>query len=278
MTADQKPPEPVIVPGTENELLAAYGLDASAVTLDAVYRGRLALAQPRDGYRFAVDALLLADFARPAPGQTVIDLGTGVGVVALALAWRLGRGRVLAVEVQPRLAACARFNSAVNPCGSLVRVLKTDWRSLTREECGGPADCIVCNPPYRKKGTGRLNPGQEEAEARHEVAGSADDAARTAARLLKPGGLLSLVYPAARLAGLIAVLKAAGLEPKRFRTVHSRRDQPARLVLLEARLGGGEELRIEPPLFLYRPGKTRDYTEEADAILAGPEPVPQKAD
>ncbi|MEW6263794.1 MAG: methyltransferase [Thermodesulfobacteriota bacterium] len=236
------------------------------LTLDSIYDGRLKIAQPAEGYRFSLDALLLADFARPSPGQTVIDLGAGVGVVALALAWRLGQGRVLAVEIQPRLAELARKNAEINRQAA-VEVLEMDWTRLTLDHLGGPADYAVCNPPYREIGTGRINPGDEEAAARHELRGRLVEAARAAGRILSPSGRLAVVYPASRLVSMIADLISTGFEPKRMRLVHSRAGEKAKRVLVEARLGGRPELNIEPPLYVYTVGLS--YTDEAEAILAG---------
>ena len=237
------------------------------LTRNSVFHGQISIAQPKAGYRFSIDALLLADFARVNPGDTVVDLGSGVGVIALCLARRMGRGRILAVEVQPRLAECARINVAENPDIPPVEVLEMNWTELTPSLIGGPVHYAVCNPPYRKLGSGRVNPQSEEAAARHEVLGSAAAAAVTAARILGPGGRLAVIYPASRLAGLLTDLRDAGLEPKRLRLAHSRSGEIARLALVEARLGGHEDLTIEPPMFIYQ--NEKDYGEEVEAILSG---------
>lgn len=241
--------------------------DDPELTVDAIYRGELTLIQPRQGYRFALDALLLADFVRVRPGQRIVDLGTGAGIIALALARRMKQGRVWAVEIQPRLAECARQNVKTNALEAMVDVLEMNWSKLTRETIGDPADSVVCNPPYRRVGTGRINPAQEDALARHEIAGSLGTATEAAARLLVPGGAFTVIYPAARLVDLLSLSRQSGLEPKRLRLVHSRSRETARLVLLEARLGGGEELEVMPPLIIYRSGET--YSREVEAILAG---------
>ncbi|MFH1090898.1 MAG: methyltransferase [Pseudomonadota bacterium] len=209
----------------------------------------------------------MADFARVRPGQTVIDLGTGAGVVALALAWKMKHGRILAVELQPRLAECARRNAGQSPPEVRLVVLEMDWAELTLDLVGGRVEMVVCNPPYRSLGTGRISPDREEALARHEYQGSAAAAARTAARLLQPGGKMVLIYPAARLAGLLHSLKKAGFEPKKLRLVHSRSREQARLALVEAVAGGGEELTVLPPLFIFvGPQK---YSAEVQAIISG---------
>jgi len=244
------------------------GSTSEEFTRDTIYRGRLTVVQPRAGYRFALDALLLADFARVRPGQRVVDLGAGVGVVALALAYRMEHGRILAVEIQPRLAACARENARINGLDSVVEVLETDWGNLDLAAIGGPVQHVAVNPPYRKVGTGRLNPDPEEALARHELRGSLTSAARIAARLLEAGGLLSVIFPATRLAILLGAIEAAGMAPKRLRLVHSRPEESARLALVEARLGGGEELEVLPPLWVYREGNR--YSAEVETLLSGP--------
>ncbi|MBW1708297.1 MAG: methyltransferase [Deltaproteobacteria bacterium] len=239
----------------------------SDLTSDTIYRGALTLKQPRSGYRFAIDALLLAAFTHVKPDQLVVDLGTGVGVVALTMAQRMGRGRVFAVEIQPRLAECARQNTEANNLQSLVEVLEMDWSKLNRKKIGGQAQLIICNPPYRGLGTGRVSPDQEEAMARHELKGSLETAAWTTERLLAPGGSFSVIYPAARLVSLLTILRKYDLEPKRLRLIHSRPKEKARLALVEARLGGGEELEVHPPLYIYQTGK--EYSAEVEAILSG---------
>ena len=240
---------------------------SSEFTEDVIYDGELTLVQPKSGYRFALDSLLLGDFARVKPEQRVLDLGTGVGVVALTLARRMGRGVIFAAEIQSRLAACARQNVRRNDLTSLIEILETDWTDLVLERLGGRVDHVTCNPPYRELGAGRLPPDQEETIARHEMKGSLADAARVAADLLLPGGRLSIVYPAARLTTALTRLRAAKLEPKRLRLVHTRPDRKARMALVEARFQGGEELEVIPPLIIYDQGEV--YSKEAEAILQG---------
>jgi tRNA1Val (adenine37-N6)-methyltransferase len=244
------------------------GRTSENFTRDTIYRGRLTVVQPLSGYRFALDALLLADFARVRPGQRIVDLGAGVGVVALALALRIEHGRIMAVEIQPRLAACARENVKVNRLETVVEVLEMDWNDLEPARIGGPVQHAVANPPYRRVGTGRVSPDPEEAVARHELKGSLVSAAETAAGLLETSGLFSVIFPATRLVSLLAVLESRGLAPKRLRLVHSRPKEKAGLALVEARLGGGEELEILPPLWVYQEGNR--YSEEVETLLEGP--------
>ena len=219
-----------------------------------------------------MDALLLAGFTRVNPGDRVVDLGTGVGVVALALSGRMGRGTVLGVEIQPRLAECARQNFQAFSTEVTLYLLEMDWQDLTLgtpgvSADGRPVDLVVCNPPYRKLGSGRINPNHEEALARHEIKGSALGAMHCAERLLGLGGRLNLVYPAGRLVDLLANLRSLNLEPKRLRMIHSLPGDTATLALVEAVKGGGEGLTVQHPLFLYQ--KENVPSEEAETILSG---------
>ncbi|MEE9436991.1 MAG: methyltransferase [Candidatus Adiutricales bacterium] len=240
---------------------------SSEFTEDVIYDGRLTMFQPRAGFRFALDSLLLGSFARVKPGQRVIDLGTGVGVIALTLALRMGQGLIFAVEIQSRLADCARRNVKKNDQSSIVKVLETDWTDLTLARLNGPVDHVICNPPYRELGAGRLSPAREETIARHELKGGLPDTAQIAAELLTPSGLFSIIYPAARLTTALSQLRAIKLEPKRLRLVHTRPEKRARLALVEARLQGGEELEVIPPLIIYEHGEI--YSPEAEAIFLG---------
>ena len=239
-------------------------------TNDAILNGRVILCQPRSGYRFSIDSLLLADFVRVKPNRALIDLGAGCGVISMALALRMEQGLVIAVEIQHRLAECIRGNIGLNESlrekMAEIRVMESDWNDLIPSDIG-TVDGIVANPPYYRLGSGRLNPDGEEAIARHEIKGSLASAAEIASRLLQTGGLFSVIYPAERLPGLITDLAGFGFEPKRLRMIHSAAGEPARLVMLESKKGAGPELTVEPPLFVYK--KEKVYMPEVEAILSG---------
>ncbi len=173
-----------------------YALSDDELTRDAILRGRLMLWQPRAGYRFSVDALLLADFAASQQFERAYDLCTGCGVVALALAVGRATGEVVGVELQPRLAAVARKNAVENHVVERVRIVELDLRDLDASRAqlpGASAELVTCNPPFRPEGQGSTNPDDEEAIARHELRLRIDEVVATAARLLRPGGRLLLV-------------------------------------------------------------------------------------
>ena len=233
-----------------------------ALSQDAILRGRLTLWQPRAGYRFSVDPLLLIDFVTPPFGR-VIDLGCGVGVIGLGLLSRDAAATATLVELQPRLAALARRNVDDNGAGPRARVVEGDV-AAGLSLSGAGFDVAVCNPPYRTLEEGPASPDPEAAIAQHELKLTLPAMASEMRRLLAPGGRAAVVFPAARLPSLLAALDAAGLKPLRLRCVHPRAGEPANRVLVEAHKGARGPLVIEPPLLVR---DAAGYTAEAARIL-----------
>jgi tRNA1(Val) A37 N6-methylase TrmN6 len=127
-------------------------------------------------------------------------------------------------------------------------------------------DLVVANPPYRATLAGRENPNHGRRVARGESSATLADFVGAARRYARHGGRVAFVFTARRAAELISMMRAKKLEPKRIRFVHPRIAMPASVMIVEARVGGGIEASIEPPLILYdRPGI---YTSEARAILS----------
>lgn len=225
---------------------------AREVTNDTLFAGRLSCRQHRDGYRFSLDAVLLAHFFAPRPGESLLDLGCGCGVIPLILAYRWPHLRQTGLELQPQLAALARRNAADNGLAERIRIVEGDLRAITNLFKPGQFQRVVCNPPFYRSEGARLNLDPERRLARHEVAADLGEVTAAASWLLHKGGRVDLVYPAERAAALLAALRGAGLEPKRLQVVHNHPGSPGKLVLVEGLKGGGEELEILPPFFIYR--------------------------
>lgn len=237
---------------------------------DEALRGRLALWQPEQGYRFSMDALLLADFARGAdPGWQgeIVDLGAGCGVVGLALAAQLPGAQVTLVEIQARLASLCRANIRENDLEHRVKVVEADLRRLKGLVEGASADRVVSNPPFRPTGTGRQSPDPEKAIANMELEVSLPVLVASAARLLRPRARFSVIYPAERAVEVCENMAHHGLRPVRMRPVYPMADRPARRVLVQSRKGVSDPLVLDPPLVIHEAADV--YTAEAARILNG---------
>jgi tRNA1Val (adenine37-N6)-methyltransferase len=202
------------------------------------------------GPQFSVDAVLLAKFVSIRKGDIVADLGTGGGIISLILASRTEAERITAVEIQNELTDIARRNISLNNLESKIEVIEADLRLAKEHFPSGQFDVVVSNPPYRLVGSGRLNPNNLKAIARHEIKCTLDDVLKSAFYLLKEHGKLALVYRPDRLVDLIAGCRHNNLEPKRIQFVYPSIDREANLVLLEAMKNGNKETKVLNPLIL----------------------------
>ena len=218
--------------------------------LDTLQYQGLRIIQKEHGFRFGTDSVLLADFASPKPGDRVVDLGTGTGILPILMASRQEKSTYMALEIQEEMAEMAGRSIALNGMDDRIEVRSCDFRDAPKQLGYGRYSLAVCNPPYGKAGGALVNVRDSERIARHEGECTVDDVARTAAALLKVGGRLAVVYPAPRAFELMTALREHHMEPKRIRTVHSQADKEPKLVLMDAVKGGGSMLHWLPPLIL----------------------------
>jgi len=232
---------------------------------DTFFSGRIKVKQDPSGYRFSIDSVFLACHAEPHPGDRVLDLGTGCGIIPLILAYREPNLKIFGVEVQKELADIASSNVEENHMGGIITILCKDMKELKNDMISGPVDLIVSNPPYRKAESGRINPDIQRAVARHEIKVSLDDIAKTARRFLRTAGRFVTIYSAERITDLLTHLRSAGIEPKFLRTIHSKVKTEAKLVLVEGTKGGRPGVKIGPPLIIY--DEKNAYTQEAKEMF-----------
>jgi len=209
------------------------------------------LSQPDSGFRFSMDALLLAAFAgRERVRGRVVDLGTGCGVVGLGLALDHPDFFCLGLDVNPDMLRHARENA---------RRLGVEERCamLLADACGplGLApesmDMVLCNPPYRDPGRGRTCPDRARTLARFESRAGLADFVRAVAYLLRNRKSCFFIHLAERVDELLGLLRAARIQPKEMLFVHQRADATARLVLVRGLKNGGPGLTVLAPLILH---------------------------
>ncbi len=231
-------------------------------TLDRFYHGRIRLLQKRKGYRFSLDAPLLADFIRTCPDDEGLELGTGSGIIPLLLSIKPFR-HITALEVQSTLFELAAKNVRLNGLEGRITVMQQDLVSFSPSRT---YHLIFANPPYHARGRGPLSGSIEKSVAKHELKCDIFAIMRKTAELLSPGGRACFVFPEARRAEFCEAAAASGLMLRRERTVRPHSGDRPNLFLTE--LGLSEETPlIERPLVLLR--KNGEYTQEARQIFAG---------
>ncbi len=229
-----------------------------AETVDSILDGKLNIIQKEKGYRFSIDALLLAHFVRLRKNDRLLELGAGSGIISLILARRWRCEGVVGVEIQRDLHETARRNAALNGLADRVRMIHGDIREINSLVAAQSFDAVVFNPPYRKIRSGRVNPDDQKAMARHEIAGGIEDFLKAAAWALKAKGRVFAIYPAVRTAELFERMRAFRLEPKRVAVVFSLAASEGEFVLAEGRKGGREAVKLLPPLVIYE--RTGEYS------------------
>jgi tRNA1(Val) A37 N6-methylase TrmN6 len=227
----------------------------TAVTRDSIAlrgAGAVTIAQPKKGFRFTLDSLLLADFCRIKPRDRILELGAGTGVISLLLAKKFPTARFVADEFEPGAYRLLTHNIDTNGFRERIIPVDRDVKYLNRSIAPGAFDVIVANPPYTKAGTGRTSPSAVRQSARQDHAAPLP-VWLNRHDLLKNRGRLFLVFSAHRAGELICLLRERTLEPKRLRFVHPFQDKPASLLLLEAVKAGGTGLEVLPPLIVHGP-------------------------
>lgn len=234
-------------------------------TTDTFFDGALSVVQSREGYRFSIDAILLASALEPNTGQTVVDLGTGCGIIPLILAYRHPDIRLYGVEMQTDLVELARTNAAQNRMTDRIHIVPADIRQLATGQVDGPVDLVVSNPPYHRAQSGRLNPNSQRAIARHEIHLNLEQLLTSARRILRTGGRFATIFPAERIVDLFSGMRSAGIEPKQMRAIYSRRPEGAKLILAQGVMRGNPGVTVDPPLIIYTSdGK---YTDEVQKMM-----------
>jgi tRNA1Val (adenine37-N6)-methyltransferase len=210
---------------------------------------RLHLANVEGG--IPIDVQLLVDFVRTQRGDRVLDLGTGTGAIAIALATK-ALVFALGIDSNARALALAEKNLQCNQ--GLIKG-EAQFRRLNVKDVivavkQRDFNVVVSNPPYYKRGSGRLSPRPHRAEARQEADATFADFARAAAWALKHHGRFDLIHTPSRMVETLATLRAYNLEPKRLLPVYPARKAEAELILIEAVKGAKPGLMLLTPLVL----------------------------
>lgn len=232
-------------------------------TIDDLQNG-YRIIQKRDAFRYGVDAVLLADFADIKHRHTVVDLGTGTGIIPILIYAKKKPAMITAVEIQKEIAEMAERSIRMNGLEGSIKVECMDLKDAPALLGKAKYDCVVTNPPYVKKECGINNPSESKAIARFEIMCSLEDVLTAARELLKPGGKLFMVHRTDRLADIIYEMRNKGIEPKRIRFVHPSTGKRPNLLLIEGARGGNKELKFMDPLYIY--DDKGEYTEEIHRI------------
>ena len=218
-------------------------------TVDALRDYDLRIIQPRLGYRFSADPLLLCEFAGKSDGR-IIDLGTGCGVMPLIMARKSVESRVVGVEFHEESARLAARNVDINGLTEQVTLIHADILDVKDRFPVSSFDVVLANPPFRRVGTGKISPHAGRDTARHESTAGLADFLAVAKYLVKPAGRICLIYHVSRLPELTVEASKLKLTLLRLQFVHGTAEDNARIFLLELAKGRSREMEVLPPLLM----------------------------
>lgn len=228
--------------------------------VDDLQRNGYGIIQDPGRFCFGMDAVLLSGFAKVKEGETVVDLGTGTGIIPILLEAKTAGAHFTGLEIQPESADMARRSVEYNGIGDRVSIVTGDIKEASRIFGAASVDVVTTNPPYMIGQHGMVNDADAKTIARHEVLCTLDDVLRESARLLKPQGRFYMVHRPFRLAEIFCKMVEYHIEPKRMQLVYPYVDKEPNMVLIEGMRGGKSRITVEKPLIVYKePGK---YTDE----------------
>ena len=223
-------------------------------TTEYFFDGTLEIQQPENGYRFSMDPFVLSDHARPVPGQRIMDIGTGVGIIPLLLCRKTKDLDITAVEIQEALALTAIDNIRLNHREKEISIVHGDVTQMHTPKYLASQDMVITNPPYRKYNHGRINPHPQKAMARHELTLTLEQLVESASKFLKPNGIFHTIYPVDRLPEFMDSLTKKGLTPETLKFIHPRKTEKAKLFIMTAKKCRHCNFSVQPPLYPHTTG------------------------
>lgn len=230
--------------------------------IDIVPGSDFKIIQTKSRFSYGTDAIFLSSFAK-SKGK-VVDLGTGTGIIPLRLYSKDKPEIIYGIEIQEEVADMAKRSIELNNLEDKIKIINMDLKELHNIFGKNTIDTVISNPPYMKSGGAIVNPKENFALSRHEIACTLEDVIKTADYLLKPLGKFYMVHRPDRLVDIIYYLRKYRLEPKYIRFVQPKISKKPNLLLIESVKDGKPDLKFYDPLIVYNEDGT--YTDEISHI------------
>ncbi len=248
----------------------AQGGAANKPTDDAFLDGKLKILQPQKGYRAAIDAVCLAASIPAKKGDLVLDVGFGVGVAGLCLAWRQRGVKLTGLEIQEDLVELATENIRRNVIAG-VDVIPGDILSPPSSLAHNSFDFVMTNPPFYDASKAISPPDQSKSQSHmHQGPDALEKWLENSIQFVKPRGTFTMVYLAEALDTLLAIL-GRHLGDIAIFPLWPGNDKPAKRVILSGQKDDSGPVRLLQGLRLHAPPKR--YAPEAEEILRHGRPI-----
>lgn len=220
--------------------------------IDDLEYKNLKIIQNTKGFCFGVDSVLLSDFAKGIKkNSTIVDIGTGTGIISILLSAKTNVKKIYGIEIQEEVANMAKRSINLNNLDDKIEIINTNIKDVFEFLEPNKIDTIVTNPPYMKLNTGAQNEEKKKLISRHEVECTLEDIIKISYKLLKSNGEFYMVHRAERIVDILYYLRQYKLEPKVLRFIQPKENKEPNLVLIKAVKNAGYQLTIEKPLVIY---------------------------
>ncbi|MBU3182010.1 tRNA1(Val) (adenine(37)-N6)-methyltransferase [Clostridium psychrophilum] len=235
-------------------------------TLDDLQLKGIHVIQKKHAFRFGVDAVLLANFAKVKRNFKVVDLCTGTGIIPFILAGKTDASDLIGIEIQEEFVDMANRSAQYNNLENKIKFINGDLKDIKLIKSIPKADIVTVNPPYKLHNSGLISLNDKDAIARHEICCTLEDVIIASRILLKNNGRIYMVHRPDRLADILCTMRKHRIEPKRIRMVHPSVNKAPNIVLIEGQRDGGAFLKWESPLYIH----TEDggYTQEINNMYS----------
>lgn len=221
----------------------------------------LKIIQNTKGFCFGIDSVLLSDFAKGIKkNSTIVDIGTGTGIISILLSDKTDVRKIYGVEIQEDVANMAKRSVELNHLEDKIEIINTNIKNIFDFLEPNKIEAIVTNPPYMKLNTGAQNEERKKLISRHEVECTLEDIIQISYKLLKSNGAFYMVHRAERIVDILYYLRQYKLEPKVLRFIQSSVGKEPNLALIKAVKNAGHQLTLEKPLIIYN--NDGEYTDE----------------
>lgn len=235
-------------------------------TLDDLQLNGIHIIQKKEGFRFGVDAVLLANFAKVKKGGTVVDLCTGTGIIPFIIKGKSQCGLIRGLEIQGEFVEMAKRSVVYNKFENQIEFIEADLKNHEILRGIGRVDVVTVNPPYKLYNSGILNDKDKNAIARHEICCTLEDVVAAARILLKDNGKLYMVHRPERLVDIFNLMRQYRIEPKRIKFIHPKPDKAPNIVLIEGQRDGGQFLKVEDPIYIHN--EDNSYSKKIEEIYS----------
>lgn len=227
---------------------------------DLEFKG-LKIIQNEKGFCFGMDSVLLSDFAKNMKNNsTVLDLGTGTGIIPILLCGKTNLKKVVGIEIQQDVANMAKRSSQLNNLQDRFEVVNTNIIDLKNIYEKQSFDVIVTNPPYKKENTGITNENEAKLISRHEITANLEDFISISKDLLKDKGEFYMVHRPERLVDILSLMRKYKIEPKILKFVSPNKNKEPNLILIKGIKNANSFLKVEKNLYVYN--EDGKYTNE----------------